>query len=176
MEPGKNLKPGQDPILGDHVDGFDNKVTAIAVANPTPEKSGDKLTTRAAGFGVVRIDKKTRDVTFICWPRNVDVSDENAKPYAGWPFTFNQIENYGRKALAHLPKLEVNLPNQVVQVIEEKTGEVVYTLRIKGKSFRPKVFAKGKYSIRVGEGSSVKTIKGIQAAGGKKVDAIKVTL
>ncbi|MEC7543062.1 MAG: hypothetical protein VX479_05375, partial [Verrucomicrobiota bacterium] len=176
LEPGKNLKPGQDPILGDHVDGFDNKVTAIAVANPTPEKSGDKLTTRAAGFGVVRIDKKTRDVTFICWPRNVDVSDENAKPYAGWPFTFNQIENYGRKALAHLPKLEVNLPNQVVQVIEEKTGEVVYTLRIKGKSFRPKVFAKGKYSIRVGEGSSMKTIKGIQAAGGKKVDAIKVTL
>ena len=69
-----------------------------------------------------------------------------------------------------------NLPNQVVQVIEEKTGEVVYTLRIKGKSFRPKVFAKGKYSIRVGEGSSMKTIKGIQAAGGKKVDAIKVTL
>ena len=176
LEPGKNLKPGQDPILGDHLDGFDNKVTAIAVANPTPEKSGDKLTTRAAGFGVVRIDKKTRDVTFICWPRNVDVSDENAKPYAGWPFTFNQIENYGRKALAHLPKLEVNLPNQVVQVIEDKTGEVVYTLRIKGKSFRPKVFAKGKYSIRVGEGSSMKTIKGIQAAGGKKVDAIKVTL
>ena len=32
LEPGKNRKPGQDPILGDHVDGFDNKVTAIAVA------------------------------------------------------------------------------------------------------------------------------------------------
>ena len=39
LEPGKNRKPGQDPILGDHVDGFDNKVTAIAVANPTPRKA-----------------------------------------------------------------------------------------------------------------------------------------
>ena len=176
LEPGKNLKPGQDPILGDHVDGFNNKVTAIAVANPTPEKSGDKLTTRAAGFGVVRIDKKTRDLTCICWPRNVDVSDENAKPYPGWPFTFNQLDNYGRKAVAYLPKLEVNQPNQVVQVIEEKTGEVVYTLRIKGKNFRPKVFAKGKYSIQVGEGSSIKTLQGIQAAGDKKAEVIKVAL
>mgnify|MGYP007000209479 len=94
----------------------------------------------------------------ICWPRHVDVSDENAKPYPGWPFTFNQLDNYGRKAVAYLPKLEVNQPNQVVQVIEEKTGEVVYTLRIKGKNFRPKVFAKGKYSILVGEGSSIKTL------------------
>lgn len=176
LEPGKNLKPGQDPILGDHVDGFNNKVTAIAVANPTPEKSGDKLTTRAAGFGVVRIDKKTRDLTCICWPRNVDVSDENAKPYPGWPFTFNQLDNYGRKAVAYLPKLEVNQPNQVVQVMEEKTGEVVYTLRIKGKNFRPKVFAKGKYSIQVGEGSSIKTLQGIQAVAGKKAEVIKVAL
>jgi hypothetical protein len=176
LESGKNLKPGQDPILGDHVDGFNNKVTAIAVANPTPEKSGDKLTTRAAGFGVVRIDKKTRDLTCICWPRNVDVSDENAKSYPGWPFTFNQLDNYGRKAVAYLPKLEVNQPNQVVQVIEEKTGEVVYTLRIKGKNFRPKVFAKGKYSIQVGEGSSIKTLQGIHTAGDKKAEVIKVAL
>ena len=60
--------------------------------------------------------------------------------------------------------------------MEEKTGEVVYTLRINGKNFRPKVFAKGKYSIKVGEGSSIKIHRGIQAAGVKKAEVIKVAL
>ena len=39
----------------------------------------------------------------------------------------------------------------VVQVVEEKTGEIVYTVRAKGETFRPKVFAAGAYTIRVGE-------------------------
>ena len=176
LEPGKNLKKGQDPILGDHLDGFANKVTAIAVANPTPEKGGDKLTTRAAGFGVVRIDKQTRDVTFICWPRNVDVEDKDAKPYPGWPFTFNQLDNYGRKAVAYLPMLKINRPNQVVQVVEEKSGEVVYTLRIKGKNFRPKVFAQGAYTVKVGEGDATKVLKGVKALPKTEKKAVEVKL
>jgi hypothetical protein len=168
LEPGKNLKPGQDPILGDHLDGFANKVTALAVANPTPEKGGDRLTIRAAGFGVVRIDKKTRDVTFICWPRNIDVSAKDAKPYPGWPVTFNQLDNYARQAAAHLPMLEINKPDQVVQVVEEKSGEVVYTVRITGKTFRPKVFATGAYTVKVGEGSNLKTFKGVKVLAAKE--------
>jgi phosphodiesterase/alkaline phosphatase D-like protein len=168
LEPGKNLKPGQDPILGDHLDGFANRVTALAVANPTPEKGGDRLSTRAAGFGVVRIDKKTRDVTFICWPRNVDVSAKDAKPYPGWPVTFNQLDNYARQAAAYLPMLEINKPDQVIQVVEEKSGEVVYTVRITGKSFHPKVFAMGAYTVKVGEGSNLKTFKGVKALAGKE--------
>ncbi|MBG31121.1 MAG: hypothetical protein CMI31_14150 [Opitutae bacterium] len=176
LEPGKNRKPGQDPIYGDHVDGFNNKVTALAVANPTPEKGGDKLSTRAAGFGVVRIDKQTRDVTFICWPRNIDVEDKEAKPYPGWPFTFNQLDNYARAAVAYLPLLQINKPDQVVQVVEEKSGEVVYTLRIKGKSFRPKVFAKGKYTIHVGEGKNRKSMKGVQAIPKTTKKALSVEL
>jgi hypothetical protein len=176
LEPGKNRNPNQDPILGDHLDGFNNKVTAIAVANPTPAKGGDRLTTRAAGFGVVRIDKKTRDITFICWPRNVDVSDKEAKPYPGWPYTFNQLDNYSRKAVAYLPTLEINRPDQVVQVLHEKTGEVVYTLRIRGKSFSPKVFATGSYTIKVGEGDSKKIFKQVNTSAKEKSKNLKVDL
>ena len=176
LEPGKNRKPGQDPILGDHLDGFHNKLTALAVANPGPERGGGKLSTRAAGFGVVRIDKETRDVTFVCWPRNVNVSDENAKPYPGWPYTFNQLDNYARKAVAHLPALQINKPDQVVQVVEEKSGEVVYTLRIKGTGFRPKVFAPGKYTVKVGEGDARKAFKGLEARSGKGGEKLKVDL
>ena len=176
LQPGKNRKPGQDPILGDHLDGFHNKLTALAVANPGPERGGGKLSTRAAGFGVVRIDKKTRDVTFVCWPRNVNVSDEKAKPYPGWPYVFNQLDNYGRKAVAHLPTLKINKPGQVVQVAEEKSGEVIYTLRIKGTEFRPKVFAEGSYVLQVGEGSARKTFKGLKAQSGQDPGSLKVEL
>jgi len=174
LEPGKNRAHGVAPILGDHLDGFNNKVTAIAVANPSPEKGGDRLTTRAAGFGITRINKKTRDVTFICWPRNIDVASKDAKPYPGWPYTFNQLDNYGRKAVAYLPSLQINKSNQVVQVINEKTGEIIYTLRIKGTEFRPKVFANGTYTINVGEGDARKSLKGIKSQ--KEAKTLKVNL
>ena len=174
LEPGKNRAPGVDPILGDHLDGFNNKVTAIAVANPSPQKGGDRLTTRAAGFGITRINKKTRDVTFICWPRNIDVTSKDAKPYPGWPYTFNQLDNYGRKAVAYLPSLQINKSDQVVQVINEKTGEIIYTLRIKGTEFRPKVFANGTYTINVGEGDARKSLKGIKSQ--KEAKTLKVNL
>ncbi|MBT5691024.1 MAG: hypothetical protein HOI65_07915 [Opitutae bacterium] len=176
LEPGKNRKPNQDPILGDHLDGFNNKVTAIAVANPTPTKGGDRLTTRAAGFGVVRIDKKTRDITFICWPRNVDVADKEAKPYPGWPYTFNQLDNYSRKAVAYLPTLEINQPNQVVQIQHEESKEVVYTLRINGKSFSPKVFATGSYTIEIGEGDSKRIFKQVKTTAKENAKSLKVKL
>ena len=101
---------------------------------------------------------------FICWPRNIDVSAEGAKPYPGWPFTFNQLDNYGRKAVAFLPELQINQPNQVVQVIAQKSGEVIYTLRINGTSFRPKVFAQGLYTIHVGEGKSRKSFKDLESS------------
>ena len=55
-------------------------------------------------------------------------------------------------------------------------GEVVYTLRIKGKSFRPKVFAKGKYTIKVGEGKNRKTIKGVQSLPKAEKKTLKVDL
>jgi len=174
LEPGKNLAPGQDPILGDHLDGFHNKVTALAVANPSPERGGDKLTTRAAGFGVVNINKETRNITFTCWPRNIDITDEKAKPYKGWPFTFNQLDNYGRKAVAHLPTLKINKPNQVVQLINERNNETVYTIRVKGSSFKPKVFENGTYTIKVGEKKNQNTLKSIGTDSKKEYITIKI--
>ena len=42
--------------------------------------------------------------------------------------------------------------NLVVQVIDESNGEIVYTLRIAGDRFRPKIFRRwGTYTVRVGE-------------------------
>jgi hypothetical protein len=43
------------------------------------------------------------------------------------------------------------MTDPVVQIIEDATGEVAYTLRIKGAEFRPKVLKEGTYTIRVDE-------------------------
>lgn len=161
LEPGGNRKQGQGPFFGEHFDTFGNRVTCLAVANPDKEPNGgDKLTTRAAGFGIVRFNKDTRKITMECWPRNIDISAPDAQPYPGWPITIDQTDNYGRKAVAHLPTIKVTgSKNPVVKVVDEATGEWIYALRINGDTFQPKVFRKGTYTVEV----DGKVIKGLQA-------------
>ena len=43
------------------------------------------------------------------------------------------------------------MTDPVVQIIDEASGEIVYTIRIKGTSFRPKVFKDGLYTIKLSE-------------------------
>jgi hypothetical protein len=124
----------------------------LAVANPSPEENHDNLTTRAAGFGIVKFNKKTRKITIECWPRNVDITDASNKQYPGWPRTIDQLDNYARQPVAYLPTLHVSgMTDPVIQIVDEETGAVVYTLRIGGKEFRPMVFKQGPHTVRVGE-------------------------
>ena len=116
-------------------------------------------------------------MTIECWPRQADVTNPDHKQFPGWPVKITQDDNYARKAVAYLPTLKITgQTDPVVQVIEESTGEIVYTLRVKGTSFRPKVFAKGKYTVKVGEGDSVKTVTGIDAIGPDVTKTIEVAL
>jgi len=166
LEPGKNREPGRPEYTGEFLDGLGNKITMLAVANPSPEENHDKLTTRAAGFGVAKFNTKTREITIECWPRNIDIADPDAKQYPGWPRTIQQQDNYGREAVAYLPTIEVaGMTNPVIQVIDESNDEIVYTLRINGTSYRPKVFKKGKYTVKVGQQGTdkMKTLTGISS-------------
>ena len=106
--PEQNREPGSPEYTGDHLDGFHNKVTCYAVANPDERPAnGDRLTTRAAGFGVLRFNKQTRKITIECFPRNVDVADPGTQQYPGWPRTIDQQDNYGRAAKSYLPTLVI---------------------------------------------------------------------
>jgi len=194
LEPGKNRqeampseqseesplrRPDASPAgsAGEFLDGLGNKITMLSVANPSPEENNDKLTTRAAGFGLVKFNKKTRQITVECWPRNVDVAEPGAEQYPGWPATISQQDNYGRKAAAYLPTIEVSgMTNPVVQVIDESDNEIVYTLRINGSSYRPKVFKQGKYTVRVGEPRTdrMKTLMNILSLPPETTETIKV--
>ena len=49
-------------------------------------------------------------------------------------------------------------PNPVVQVIKDQTGEILYTVRVKGKTYQPRVFSPGKYSVKSGINQADKII------------------
>ena len=126
---------------------------------------------------MVRFNKPAREITFECWPRNVDITKPESKQYLGWPKTIRQEDNYSRKAAAWLPELKISgQADPVVSIINEKSGEVVYTLRIKGSSYRPKVFAAGSYTVRVGEGKKMKTLKGIRSLDKGKTATLEISL
>jgi hypothetical protein len=179
LEEGKNREPGMPEHLGEFKDGLDNKITMLAVANPDPEENHDKLTTRAAGFGLVKFDKRTRQITLECWPRNVDITAPDSRPYPGWPRTIGQLDNYARQPAAYLPTLKVSgMRNPVMQLIDEESGEIVYTLRINGTQFRPKVFKRGMYTIKVGELGTerVRVLKSVETLGTDESGMIEVSL
>ena len=152
-EPGKNRKSDAPKYTGDFLDGFGNKITVYAVSNPVfTGKKPSNLYDRATGYGIVRFNKDTRDITIECWPRFVDPSKPDAKQYNGWPVKINQLDNFGKEAVAYLPEIVVEgTTDPVIQVIDETNKEIVYTLRINGNRFRPKVFKKGKYTIKVSD-------------------------
>ncbi len=76
-KPGKNANDLL-PWTGQYLDGFNNKITMHAYANPDSDSNG-------SGFGFIRFNTTSNEVTFECWPRNVDVTNEDAKQFLGWP-------------------------------------------------------------------------------------------
>jgi len=151
-QPGANRDPSAPRYTGDYEDGFGNKMTVFAVSNPHRwGKEPATLHERAPGYGIARFDRTTREISLAAWPRWADPAAGDP-PYPGWPVSFAQEDNYGGAAIAYLPRLEISgLRDPVVQVVREDTGDVVYTLRIVGDSFVPKVFAPGRYTLHVGE-------------------------
>ncbi len=151
-QPGADRDPDAARYTGDFEDGFGNKMTVMAVSNPHRwGREPAALYDRAPGYGIARFNKSTREISLAAWPRWSDPAAGDS-PYPGWPVTFAQQDNYGREALAYLPRLEITgMRDPVVQVVSEEDGEIVYTLRILGDTFVPKVFALGRYTLHVGE-------------------------
>jgi hypothetical protein len=136
------------PWTGDFLDGLGNKMSLAAYANP-PDVTDEKQ--RADGYGVVRFNKKERTITFECWPRFAAAKDGDRQQFPGWPITVKMDDNDGRKPVAWLPELRfAGGRNAVVQVIAEATGEILYTVRVRGARYQPAVFAPGTYTVKIG--------------------------
>ena len=144
------------PWTGNYLDGLGNKITMLAYANPT-DRSDEKQ--RADGYGLSRFNKKTGEVTFECYKRFSDVNkDPQNAQFPGWPVTFNSRDNDGRKAVGHL-EYETDLKNPVLQVINEKTKEILYTRRILQSNGQLPVYSKDPHTIKVGLHKPEKVLK-----------------
>jgi hypothetical protein len=138
------------PWTGDFKDGLGNLISMMAYANP--ENMEDEKQ-RADGYGLIRFNKVTRQTIFECWPRFAKVSDGDLAQFPGWPITVSQDANDGRSVTGWLPELIIEgVENPVVQVVEEASSEILYTLRVQGTRFQPRVYAQGKHLIKVNPG------------------------
>jgi phosphodiesterase/alkaline phosphatase D-like protein len=160
---GENRKPGEPEHLGRFRDGFGNRITMRAVANPSNEPGSEKPTTRAAGFGVVTFDKRKRAIRMESWPRNVNITASGARPYDGWPVTVRQEDNFGGTPAGYLPGIHTpGTENPVIQVMEEAENEILFTLRIKGSRWSPPVYREGTYTVKVSQGQKERVFTGLK--------------
>lgn len=177
--PGKNHIKGMPDYTGEYLDAFHNKMTVLAIANPTHKDNTPKenlLNGRASGYGVIRFNKAKRQTTYECWARNVDMFAPNAKPYDGWPVTFNQTDNFLIKDGYQLPTFKINKEEQVITVKNQFTKEVVSSLRIQGSNYQPKVMYPGMYTVEVGEGDTKQSFYEINGTQKKNKKVVKVTI
>ncbi|MFO8035762.1 MAG: alkaline phosphatase D family protein [Anaerolineales bacterium] len=163
---------------GQYLDNFGNKITMYAYANPNPTRTTyNRWLSQGAGFGVTRFNKRKRTITMECWPRGCDITDPTCEQYPGWPITITQEENYGRKATAYLPTIQVlDADDPVIQVVNDSTGETIYTLRIHGRSYRPKVFQKGTYTIKVHSRENQVVVTGVESLPEEVRERIQIQL
>ncbi len=147
--PGSNPVPNSPlPWTGDFRDGLGNRMSMLAYANPTDMQDEKR---RADGYGIARFDKVKRTITFECWPRFSDVRQGDSQQYPGWPITVAMDANDGRKVAGWLPELVFEgIEDPVVQVVEQKSGEVLYTIRVQGTRFQPRVYSSGVHQVKIG--------------------------
>ncbi|MDN5217418.1 alkaline phosphatase D family protein [Fulvivirgaceae bacterium BMA12] len=180
--PGLNQLPGMPDNTGSYLDGFGNHITVYASTNPgksmgvEPAELHDKM----AGYGILKLNKSAQTYTMECWPRFADPENPaTGGQYPGWPKTVDMMDNYAKKPVGHLPVLKIDgVDRPVVQVINEATSEVVYTLRIKGNDFQPKVFTTDSYTVIIKdmEGEERKKLTGLQLVEAGKKEELTVSL
>ncbi len=149
---GANQDNYEPRYTGDHLDGFANRMTVYAASNPHKreiEPSADN--SLSPGYGIARFKRSDRSITLEAWPRWVDPGSFGAKPYPGWPITVNLLDNLGSHTLQHLPVLKFGEEtDHIVQVIDQTSGEIQYTVRVFEAEFRPPVYHDGLYMIKAG--------------------------
>lgn len=147
--PGPNAVENSElPWTGDYLDGLGNRIHMMAYANP-PNTKDEKQ--RGDGFGISRFNRKTQQITFECWPRFASVEDGDDAQFAGWPITIDYRKNDGRKVVGYLPEIVVSgVDRPVIQVVNDATGEIVYTVRATSNRFKPPVYFAGTYTVKIG--------------------------
>ncbi len=171
------------PNTGKYEDSFGNKNFVYAVGNPgkiTVDRNSryNNAQIRASGFGFVTFDQNERTIDIDSWRFLADVEDPNPvrDQFPGWPKQISQFDNLGLGAENVLPEISVNQPNQVMQIWNEKTGELVQIYRIKGNTVQPKLYESGTFTVIIGENNEREAITGLKTQKEKNPEKVFVEL
>ena len=88
--PGEDRKAGSPPYTGNFTDAFGNRFRVLAAASPAISKlktGGPIVRSRRltkTGYGIVRVDKKTRHFILECWPGEAHPAAKH-RQFPGWP-------------------------------------------------------------------------------------------
>ena len=146
------LEHGGPDYTGDFFDGFGNRVTVHASANPRATGIQPALLhDRVTGYGIVTFDKAAESITIECWPRHVDPSRDDARQFEGWPVTVHRDAGDGRTPVGTLPAVRVRGLEDWVIEVRTVSGELVYARRIRGSEYTAPIFEAGSYVVRVGD-------------------------
>ncbi|MCX8066044.1 MAG: alkaline phosphatase D family protein [Candidatus Hydrogenedentes bacterium] len=163
--PGKNRKEDAPRYTGEYEDGFGNKITVQAVANPMVYGvEPQELYNPATGYGIVRLNKKDRTITIECWPRWVNPQLEPQKQFPGWPITISQFDNHRKDVKGYLPKLNITGAEKPLIKVKDSGNNLIYAIRLNQKTFKPFVFENGTYILEVSnpETGSIKVLENLQ--------------
>ena len=136
---------------GNYEDGFGNKITVAAIANPYDiDREPAMVYDKAPGYAIVEFDIEKREIKLAVWPRwaTVGTGKTDNQPFDGWPVNITQTDNFGKRIAGFLREVTVN-GKEVVQIINEENGELIYNLIPPPGSFRPFIFQEDvRYTIR----------------------------
>jgi hypothetical protein len=144
------------PNTGEYKDAFGNLNYVYAIGNPGNFSNvSDRYqlaNIKSSGYAMVIFNNDERNITMESWHFLADLSNPSKEDqFPGWPLTISQFDNYGREAKAWLPRLKISgNPDPVVEITNQRTGELEYIVRIRGNEFDPKVFSNDTFFIRVG--------------------------
>lgn len=153
----KTTPPQPAAYLGERLDGFKNKVTFHAVANPDTRKEGPYYTDyqpamncQVPGFGVIDFDTKKRTTTFHSLPRSYQVAGRlKGEEYPGWPVTVEQHQNDGRQAEGELMRVQWQGSVPPVVSVYGPQGKLQWSERMKDLNFTVLAYSKGEHRIQI---------------------------
>jgi len=156
----KSAPPKPKDYLGERLDGFKNKVTFLAVANPdttanSPYKTKDhaRRDQQVPGYGIIDFDTKAHTITFDCKPRSAEVASRlKGGSYPGWPLTIKASQNDGRKPTGELARVTVKGDQLPVVRVYNSEGNLEWAQRMDAMKFTVPAYAKGAHRIEIGSG------------------------
>ncbi len=153
----KSPVPKPEQYLGKRLDGFKNKVTFHAVANPNTDPKGpyhldhqSNLGYQVPGFGIIDFDTTKRTVTFHSHPRSGEIAKRlPTGEYPGWPKAVKQADNDGREVVGLLGNISVPGVAKPVVTVHTADGKLSWSQRMMSNKFTIPAYTEGEHIVTI---------------------------